>query len=207
MYLALYNSVPTELKYGSITDMLQIIYALNDPKYIKTLSRCIQIQNLSSNGVSYKDMDKKLFTKPKEFNYYSDVLLAIFYVEYMSSKGKNNEIIRYIKKILRDANDILSKNQIILLKIQLVVNALYDQKHYDLICEYWDDELENYLLLMGRIYPQFVYIVYVYHLKLNNDKKKVNDALKLFYLMEKKYSDKKMVEEINKKINELKKEE
>ena len=120
MYLAIYNLIPAIIKSGANTDALQIIYYLDDEEYINTISKLQMLQGLLAKGCDLKDIDTNLFSNPQTFKTNSDVLNAMIYVDYLSSKEQYHEASEYAKKILEEAKELLSKQYIISLKLQLI---------------------------------------------------------------------------------------
>lgn len=203
IYFALYNLVPSVQKSGANSDMLQIINHLNDPEYIKVLSRYFTIQNLLSSGCELKDIDENLFYMPNSFSYSSEVLMAQFYIDYISEKEKYQEAIECIKKVMKEADNLLSKADRSILKIQLINCVFYADYDIEIISEYWDNDIKKYLDLMGKFAPQMLGYNYMCTLLLEKDEKKSQKYLSEFEQMKKKHPDKKAIEETEKIIADV----
>ena len=203
LYLVLYNLVPSVQKSGINSDMLQIINYLNDPKYIEVLSRYFTIQSLLLSGYDLNDIDEELFYMPKNFSNSSEVLMAQFYIDYISERGRYQEAIECIKKVLKDATSALTKANKNLLKIQLINCVFYADYDMKIILEYWDKDIKNYLELMGEFAPQILGINYMCASLLEKNEKKAQKILNQFEKMKKKKLDKKVIEETEKIIESV----
>lgn len=188
--LVISNSIPITLKSGNTSDMLKTIYCSKDPNYLKTINNLTIILSLLENNIEYKDMDENLFMKPNKFIYPSDVTMAHFYIAYLTSKEKYNMVVNYSKKVLNDAKELLKEYDINLLKVQLINCAFDDVKNYDIIIDCWDEKFDKYMTLMGEKRPSYLYINYIYLLKVMKDKEKAKNLLDKFYMLENKYINK-----------------
>ena len=162
VYLAINNAIPTITKSGTNTDALQIIYYLDDKEYINTMSKLQMLQGLLAKGCDLKDIDTNLFSNPQTFKTNSDVLNAMIYVDYLSSKDQYHEASEYAKKILEEAKELLSKQYIISLKLQLMNCIFYSDGDFNQIKEIWDEDIKKYLDLMGKVAPIYIGINYMY---------------------------------------------
>ena len=207
LLFALYNSVPNALKAGENTDMLQIINYLNDTEFTKIYGRLQKIQMLLSTGGELKKIDKDLFYMPKKIDSRSKILMAIFYIDYLSSINKYDEAINTINFVQDNAKDIIQESEINLLKAQLIECFYYGNYDLNKITEIWDKKLENYLSLMENNVPFFFGIKYLYYSLIIKDEVKSENCLNKFNKMEKYFTDKKavkttkeLIKDINKRI-------
>ena len=201
MYFALYNSIPAS-KSGASNDALQIIYCLNDENYINTTSKVRKIQLLLMSGKDLKDIDKTLFTKPNEFKTYGDVLNAMFYVDYIVSKEQYKEASDYCIKILNDAKDMIPKQNLITVKLQLII-CLFNEDKLDEIKNIWDKDIKKYLDQMGKILPIFVGINYMYATLIEKNEINSNKYFHQLKKINKKNLDKYQIKEIEDLLNEV----
>ena len=201
MYFALYNSIPAS-KSGASNDALQIIYCLNDENYINTTSKVRKIQLLLMSGKDLKDIDKTLFTKPNEFKTYADVLNAMFYVDYIVSKEQYKEASDYCIKILNDAKDMIPKQNLITVKLQLII-CLFNEDKLDEIKNIWDKDIKKYLDQMGKILPIFVGINYMYATLIEKNEINSNKYFHQLKKINKKNLDKYQIKEIEDLLNEV----
>lgn len=203
LYLALYNLVPAINISGVSSDMLKVINLFNDQEYIKVLSRVSTIQNLLSSGCELKDIDENLFYMPIDFSNYSNVIMAQYYIDYIAEKKQYKEAIEYIKIVLENTKDILSKPNINLLKINLIYCAFKGNYDMKIISEYWNNDIKKYLELMGNNQPQFLGINYMYSSLIEKDEKISKKYLKKFQQIKKEHHDKKAIEETEQIIAEV----
>lgn len=199
MYFALYNSIPAS-KSGASNDALQIIYCLNDENYINTTSKVRKIQLLLMSGKDLKDIDKTLFTKPNEFKTYGDVLNAMFYVDYIVSKEQYKEASDYCIKILNDAKDMIPKQNLITVKLQLII-CLFNEDKLDEIKNIWDKDIKKYLDQMRKILPIFVGINYMYATLIEKNEVNSNKYFHQLKKINKKNLDKYQIKEIEDLLN------
>lgn len=203
LYLALYNLIPAINISGVSSDMLQVINLLNDQEYIKVLSRASTIQNLLSSGCELKDIDENLFYMPTDFLNYSNVIMAQYYIDYIAEKKQYKEAIEYIKIVIENTKDILSKPNINFLKISLIYYAFKGNYDMKIISAYWDNDIKKYLELMENNQPQFLGINYMYSLLIEKDEKESQKYLSKFQQIKKKHPDKKAIEETEQMISEV----
>lgn len=205
LYFALYNSIPNALRTGLNTDMLQIINYLNDDEFTKIYGRLQKIQMLVLTGTEIKNLDKNLFYMPKEFNTRSKILMAQFYIDYMSSIDKYDEAINAIKIVQDNARDILQESETNILKAQLINCIFYGNYELNKIEEIWNDKFEKYLSEMEIIVPEFFGIKYLYYSLIINDNIKAEKCLNKFNKIENSFSNKKAVETTKTLINDVNK--
>lgn len=205
VYLAINNTIPTITKSGNNTDALQIIYYLDDEEYINTMSKLQMLQGLLAKGCALKDIDTNLFSNPQTFKTNSDVLNAMIYVEYLSSKDQYHEASEYAKKILEEAKELLSKQYIISLKLQLMSCIFYGDGDFNQIKEIWDEDIKKYLDLMGKVAPIYIGINYMYATLIEKNELNSKKYLTQFQQLNKKNYDKYMIEETEQLINDVNK--
>ena len=155
----------------------------------------------------YKNIDENLFIYSKKFVYPSDILMAHFYIARLTSMEEYDKVISYSKRILKDAKKLLTKSDINLIKVQAINCAFDNKKNYELIREWWNNDFNKFMEIMQNINPTYLYINYVYLLRVINDKKKAKVLLDKFYMNEGKYSDKKNISYIKEKIIEVNKDD
>ena len=205
MYLAIYNLIPAIIKSGANTDALQIIYYLDDEEYINTISKLQMLQGLLAKGCDLKDIDTNLFSNPQTFKTNSDVLNAMIYVDYLLSKEQYHEASEYAKKILEEAKELLSKQYIISLKLQLMNCIFYSGDDFEQIKEIWNEDIKKYLDLMGKVVPVYIGINYMYSTLVEKNEANSKKYLNQFQQLNKKNYDKKQIEETEQLINDVKK--
>lgn len=205
VYLAINNAIPTITKSGTNTDALQIIYYLDDEEYINTMSKLQMLQGLLAKGCALKDIDTNLFSNPQTFKTNSDVLNAMIYVDYLSSKDQYHEASEYAKKILEEAKELLSKQYIISLKLQLMNCIFYSDGDFNQIKEIWDEDIKKYLDLMGKVAPIYIGINYMYATLIEENELNSKKYLKQFQQLNKKNYDKYQIEETEQLINDVNK--
>ena len=81
----------------------------------------------------------------------------MFYVDYIVSKEQYKEASDYCIKILNDAKDMIPKQNLITVKLQLII-CLFNEDKLDEIKNIWDKDIKKYLDQMGKILPIFVAI-------------------------------------------------
>lgn len=205
IYLAIYNAIPAITKSGANTDALQIIYYLDDEEYINTMSKLQMLQGLLAKGCALKDIDTNLFSNPQTFKTNSDVLNAMIYVDYLSSKEKYREASKYAKKILEEAKELLSKQYIISLKLQLMNCIFYSDGDFNQIKEIWNEDIKKYLDLMGKVAPIYIGINYMYASLVEKNESNSKKYLNQFKQLNKKKYDKYQIEETEQLINDVNK--
>ena len=203
VYLAIANAIPTITKSGKNTDALQIIYYADDKEYINTMSKLQMLQGLLAKGYDLKNIDKNLFSKPQTFKTNSDVLNAMIYVDYLSSKDQYHEASKYAKKILEEAKELLSKQYIISLKLQLINCIFYSDGDFNQIKEIWNEDIKKYLDLMEKVTPIYIGINYMYATLIEKNEENSKKYLNLFQQLNKKNYDKYMIEETEQLINDV----
>lgn len=210
LFVALYNAFPVVSKSGFNTDALQIMHYVNDKEYINTVSKLQELQRLLINGVALKDIDPKLFSKPQSFNTNSDVLNAIIYVDYLSSKDEYLEAREYIDKILEEGKDFLSNQDMMTIKLQLINCIFYTSDDLSEIKEIWNDDLKRYLDMMSSIIPTYIGFNYMYAALVEKDEVSAIRYLEQFELLDKSRFDKYLIDDtidfirdINEKINKI----
>jgi hypothetical protein len=202
-----YNLIPAIQKSGNTSDMLSIMDYLKSPNYIETNIRISKINNYVEQGKKLNELDKDLFIRPKELNNYSDVLMSIFYIEYIMDDDKYDEAIKCIEELLVNEYDILSNANVNLLKIQLLVAVLYSGKDFDKYDNYIDKKFYSYLSAMSKIVPTFLAILYLCNVFLKKDLKESDKILRNIEVVRNNIKDDKVVEELDElvqKINERK---
>lgn len=206
LYAALYNLVPAELKAGTPTDALHYLNYLEDNNYLELVSNVQRIQLLLASGVELKDIDEKLFMKIDKIKYKGEVINALIYIDYIVSKEKYNEAIEYINDLMKNSKDILSENDNLTLRIQLI-NCYFYTDELDSIKDVWDKKLKEYLDIMGKISPVFIVVNYMYYslIEVNNREKK--KYLEQFNKVKDNFYDKntindciEYIEEVDKKV-------
>lgn len=206
LYAALYNLVPAELKAGTPTDALHYLNYLEDSNYLELVSNVQRIQLLLASGVELKDIDEKLFMKIDKIKYKGEVINALIYIDYIVSKEKYNEAIDYINDLMENSKDILSQNDNLTLRIQLI-NCYFYINELDSIKDVWDKKLKEYLDIMGKISPVFIVVNYMYYslIEVNNREKK--KYLEQFNKVKDNFYDKntindciEYIEEVDKKV-------
>jgi hypothetical protein len=205
IYLAIYNAIPAITKSGANTDALQIIYYLEDEKYINTISKIQMLQGLLAKECDLKDIDTNLFNNPQIFKTNSDIWNAMIYVDYLSSKEQYHEASKYAKKILEEANELLSKQNIITLKLQLMNCIFYGNGNFGQIKEIWDEEIKKYLDLMGKVVPTYIGFNYMYASLVEKNESNSKKYLNQFKQLNKKKYDKYQIEETEQLINDVNK--
>lgn len=210
LFVALYNAFPVVSKSGFNTDALQIMHYVNDKEYINTVSKLQELQRLLINGVALKDIDPKLFSKPQSFNTNSDVLNAIIYVDYLSSKDEYLEAREYIDKILEEGKEFLSNQDMMTIKLQLINCIFYTSDDLSEIKEIWNDDLKRYLDMMSSIIPTYIGFNYMYAALVEKDEVSAIRYLEQFELLDKSRFDKYLIDDtidfirdINEKINKI----
>lgn len=203
IYLAIYNAIPAITKSGTNTDALQIIYYLDDEEYINTISKLQRLQGLLAKGCDLKNIDNSLFNNPQTFKTNSDVLNAMIYVDYLSSKEQYHEASEYAKKILEEAKELLSKQNIITLKLQLMNCIFYGNGDFNQIKEIWDEDIKKYLDLMGKVFPIYIGFNYMYATLIEKNELNSKKYLNQFQQLNKKNYDKYQIEETEKLINDI----
>ena len=208
IYFALNNATPAETKTGGSTDALHILYYKQDNNYIDVFSKITKLQKLLVSGTELKDIDPKLFNNPQTFKTGADILSATIYVDYLTSKEKYGEAKQYIEKILSDGKEILSKQNVITLKLQHIISIFYENKEMERIKDIWDDEISNYLKVVSKIDPIFIGLNYMYASLVENNKENAEKYLKQYQKINKKHftnyqleDAKKLFEEIDKRKN------
>lgn len=204
-YLAIYNAIPAVAKSGVASDALNIIYCLSDDEYINTLSRLNVLQSMLAKGCKLKDIDKNLLCKPDTFKTNSDVLNALFYVDYLCSNEKYYEASEYAKKILKEAKDFVSKPNMISLKLSLISCIFYTNDNLDEIKELWSEEIKKYLDFIGKIVPVGIAYNYLYATLIEKNEDNSKKYLNQFQQLNKKKYDKYQIEEAEKLINDVNK--
>lgn len=204
-YLAIYNAIPATIKSGGGTDALNMIYYLSDEEYINTLSRLNVLQSMLAKGCKLKDIDKNLLCKPDTFKTNSDVLNALFYVDYLCSNEKYYEASEYAKKILKEAKDFVSKPNMISLKLSLISCIFYTNDNLDEIKELWNEEIKKYLDFIGKIVPVGIAYNYLYATLIEKNEENSKKYLNQFQQLNKKKYDKYQIEEAEKLINDVNK--
>lgn len=204
-YLAIYNAIPATIKSGGGTDALKIIYYLDDEEYINTLSKLQILQSMLAKGCKLKDIDKNLLCKPDTFKTNSDVLNAMFYVEYLASNEKYYEASEYTKKILKEAKELLSKPDIFSFKVDLIGCIFYTNDNLDEIKELWSEEIKKYLDFIGKIVPVGIAYNYLYATLIEKNEDNSKKYLNQFQQLNKKKYDKYQIEEAEKLINDVNK--
>ena len=203
LFLVVNNMIPSVLKAGSNSDMLSILHYLDDPKYIDCLIKVFKIQKLISDGVELKNVDSKLFYKPESVLKYSDKLMAMYYVDYMISKDRYNDIIGYVENILKDDRDVLSKADINILKSQLILAIFSVDENIENYKEYWNKDFVKYINLMKNLVPEFLAINYLYLLKVKKSEVEANKLLDEFEQMKCFNTNKEYIEAAQKALNEV----
>lgn len=204
-YLAIYNAIPAVAKSGVTSDALKIIYYLDDEEYINTLSKLQILQSMLAKGCKLKDIDKNLLCKPDTFKTNSDVLNAMFYVEYLASNEKYYEASEYTKKILKEAKELLSKPDIFSFKVDLIGCIFYTNDNLDEIKELWSEEIKKYLDFIGKIVPVGIAYNYLYATLIEKNEDNSKKYLNQFQQLNKKKYDKYQIEEAEKLINDVNK--
>lgn len=205
MYYALYNSIPAINKSGTNTDALHLIYYIEDQDYLNTISKLQTLQSLIAKGCDLKDIDAKLFCMPEKFKTNSDVKNAMIYVDYLSSKDQYKEASEYAKKILEEAKEILSKQDIISLKLQFMNCIFYGGYNLNEIAKIWDEDIQEYLDLMGKAEPVFIGFNYMHATLIEKSESNSKKYLNQFQQLNKKIYDKNRIEETEQLINDVKK--
>lgn len=205
MYLALYNLIPSINKSGTNTDALHLKYYYDDEEYINTVSRFQQLQILIAKGCNLKDIDESYFTMPKKIKTNTDLLNAMIYTDYLSSNEQYKESFEYTKKILDEAKTILTKQDVITLKIQLINNIFYCGDDLEQIKNIWDDDIKRYLDLMGDVLPICIGINYLYATLIEKNEINSKRYLKQFQQLNRKRYDKYMIEDVDKIIEDVNK--
>jgi len=205
IYLAINNAIPTITKSGVNTDALQIIYYSDDEEYINTMSKLQMLQILLAKGCELKNIDNNLFSNPQTFKTNSDVLNAMLYVDYLSAKKQYKKASEYAKKILEEAQEILSKKDIMTLKLQLMNCIFYSNDDLNQIKKIYDEEIKKYLDLMGKAVPVYIGISYMYSTLIEKNEENSKKYLNQFRQLNKKNYDKYMIEEAEQLINDVNK--
>jgi len=203
IYSALNNLIPATTPSGVITDALHLIYCLNDDEYINTISKLHTLQSLLANGTKLKDIDTNLLSMPQNFRTNSDVLNAMLYVDYLSSKEKYQEAIECAEKILEDAKELLSKTHVITLKLQLIICFYNNNNDFENIKEIWNEDIKKYLDLMGKVNPVYISINYMYSTLVEKNEGNSKKYINKFQQLNKSNYDKYQVEEAEQLINEV----
>ncbi len=174
IYLASYNAVPGATKGGISSDMLHLLYYYKDSTYLKNLKNIQTIQSQLDSGKKLKDIDSNLFTMPKSFDSKSDILNASMYIDYTLSKEDYKTSIKLIKRVMKEAQDILIEQEITILKLELIGAIMYDTCNKDEMKELWDDNVKIFLQAMWKYNPSFIAYNYMYCslIEENNEMKK-----------------------------------
>ena len=161
VYYALYNLVPAVNVSGNVSDTMHLFNYFDDDNYMHVISNIQEVQNMLVNGIELKDVDPKYIKIPKVFKNNSDILCGLIYMDYLSSLDKYNDIIKYSNKMLNECGDLLSKQDVITIKLQLI-NSLFFLNKEDEIKELWNQDIRKYLDTMGGVAPVFIIFNYMY---------------------------------------------
>lgn len=205
LYLAINNAIPAITKSGNSTDALQILYYKEDKEYINTMSKLQKLQSLLAKGIDLKEIDSKLFNKTEKFKTNSDVLNAMIYVDYLSSKEEYQEGKEYAEKILKEAKSLLSKQYTITLKLQLINCIFYSNGDLEQIKEIWDEDIKKFLELMGKAAPSFIVMNYMYATLIEKNEENSQKYLKQFEQLNKKNYDNYLIKEAEDYMNAVNK--
>ncbi len=177
-YLILYNLIPFN-KSGFNTDGMQIKLYLENPDVIKTYSKLCKIQLLFSKGYTIKEMDKNLFCKPKKYDNYSDLLLSLFYIDYLTEYEKYDEVIKYIDLIQDSVKNILGNDFYLLLKSQKILSLVLKNNDLEEVTKIYDKEVFSYLKSIEKQDVNILPLIYLYY-KLSKDDKNSNEYKEKF---------------------------
>ena len=202
-YFAIHNALPLVLKTGNGTDALQYLYCLEDDNYLEILSKVQRVNKLLANGIELKDIDEKLFVKPSKYVSKTDILSALFYVDYMVSKEKYKECVELIEDMLEKGKEITTAQDESLMKLQLLI-CLFELGRIEDIKKYWNEQDSKFLDVMSNLTPNFMILKYMYVLLVLKDNKEADKILEKYNKMDKSKineNDLKDIEELIDKIN------
>ena len=109
--------------------------------------------------------------------------------------------LKYIK-ILNDAKDMIPKQNLITVKLQLII-CLFNEDKLDEIKNIWDKDIKKYLDQMGKILPIFVGINYMYATLIEKNEVNSNKYFHQLKKINKKNLDKYQIKEIEDLLNEV----
>lgn len=204
-YFAINNSIPSITNSGVSTDALQLIYHLEDEEYVNIMSNLTVLQNMMASGCELKNIDSSLFSNPQIFKNNTDVLNAMFYVDYLSSKEQYHEASEYANKILKDGKDFLTRQNIIIIKLQLIICIFYSGDDFNKIKEIWDEDIKKYLDLMGNVAPVYIGINYLYAALIEENEINSEKYLNKFQKLRKNNYNKFQIKNAEELINDVKK--
>jgi len=188
-----------------VKDSIMYYEVKRDINYINTMSKLQMLQILLAKGCELKNIDNNLFSNPQTFKTNSDVLNAMLYVDYLSAKKQYKKASEYAKKILEEAQEILSKKDIMTLKLQLMNCIFYSNDDLNQIKKIYDEEIKKYLDLMGKAVPVYIGISYMYSTLIEKNEENSKKYLNQFRQLNKKNYDKYMIEEAEQLINDVNK--
>lgn len=205
LYLLIYNILPCIHNSGAFSDGLHIIYYLEDNNYIKLISKVNKLQRMLLNETELKNIDSSFFTKPKTFNSLVDILNGKIYIDYIMSKCKYKEAINFCKKMLKDKNELLTNQDIITIKLQLILATFYLNKNIYEIKDIWNDDIKKHVDLMSKVVPVYIGINYLYFSLIEKNNEISNKYLNQFKKLNRKKYEKYQIDELEQLIFDVNK--
>ena len=205
LYLLIYNILPCIHNSGAFSDGLHIIYYLEDNNYIKLISKVNKLQRMLLNETELKNIDSSFFTKPKTFNSLVDILNGKIYIDYIMSKCKYKEAINFCKKMLKDENELLTNQDIITIKLQLILATFYLNKNIYEIKDIWNDDIKKHVDLMSKVVPVYIGINYLYFSLIEKNNEISNKYLNQFKKLNRKKYEKYQIDELEQLIFDVNK--
>jgi hypothetical protein len=125
-------------------------------------------------------------------------------MDYLSSLDKYNDIIEYSNKMLNECGDLLSKQDVITIKLQLI-NSLFFLNKEDEIKELWNQDIRKYLDTMGGVAPVFIIFNYMYSTLIDKNSDDSKKYLEQFNKLNRKRYDSYLLKEADELLEEVNK--
>lgn len=203
--LVLNNCIPSIIKLGNSNDALHVVYSLEDEEYINKISKVRRISNSLENGNKLKDIDSKLLIMPQQFKTNADVLIATLYIDCLIEKKQYQEASNYAQKMLEKEKSLLSKQNIITLKLQIINCVLSCSDDIEKINEFWDKDVKKYLDSMSKFIPIYIGFNYMYATLVEKNESNSKKYLNQFQKLNKQKYNKNQLQETEEFINYINK--